>query len=95
MTICIGAAILENTVVTISDRQASLGDFASDEVMEKVDFIHRHWTAMVSGDDISLASPIWRRMRTHLGYIENRNEQVGEKTLDEVVNACLSAYAEC
>lgn len=94
MTICIGAAILENTVVTISDRQVGLGDFASDEVMEKVDFVHRHWTAMVSGDDVSLAGPIWRRMRTHLGYFENRAEQVGEKTLDEVVTACLSAYAD-
>jgi hypothetical protein len=94
MTICIAAAILHRTIVTISDRKISLGDFASDEVAEKIDFIHRHWAAMVSADDISLASPVWKRMRENLGYTDSRTEQVGEKTLSDVVDACVSAYGD-
>lgn len=94
MTICIAAAIHHDNIVTISDRKISVGDFASDEAAEKMDFIHRHWTAMISADDVTLATPVWKRMRENLGYTDNHTEEVPEKTLTEVVGACESAYRE-
>jgi hypothetical protein len=95
MTICIAAAIEPtNAIVTISDKQIGLGDFASDRVAQKEDFIHRHWTAMLSADDFSLASPYWERVRQRLGYIGGKKDQVPEKSLEDVKAACQSAYTE-
>ena len=95
MTICIAAAIEPtNALITISDKQIGLGDFAADLVAQKEDFIHRHWTAMVSAEDISLASPFWDRARRKLGYIDGQTVQVGEKTAAEVKEACALAYKE-
>jgi hypothetical protein len=94
VTICIAGSIERKTIITVSDLKISLGDFASDLAAEKMDFIHPHWTAMVSGDDITIAVPMWRRMREKLGYIEGQKTEVGEKNVSEVVGACVSAYRE-
>jgi hypothetical protein len=94
VTICIAGAVLDKFIVNISDRKIGLGDFASDQAAEKMDFIHRHWTAMIAGDDITSAVPIWRRMREKLGYVDGHVEAPSEKTAPEMINACVAAYRE-
>lgn len=95
MTICIAATIRNKWIVTASDQKVSmLGMVSGDALMDKIDPIHKSWCAMVSGDDITLASPIWDRARKKLGFETGHKTDPPEKTLEEIREAMICAYQE-
>lgn len=95
VTVCIAAKMREEWIVTVSDQKVSMmGMFSGDVPMEKIDPIHKSSCAMVSGDDITLALPIWDRARKKLGFETGHQTQPPEKTLEEVRDAMISAYQE-
>jgi hypothetical protein len=68
--------------------------FSGDLLMEKIDPIHKSWCAMVSGDDITLAIPIWDCARKKLGFETGHETDPPEKTLEEIRDAVTGAYQE-
>lgn len=95
VTVCIGATFLDKWLVTASDQKLSMpGMFSGDLLMAKIDPIHPNWCAMVSGDDITLAIPIWDRARKKLGFETGRETEPPGKTLEELRDAVTAAYQE-
>lgn len=94
MTVCIAGLVLQEKIVTVLDRKLSMPSFSADYLMEKMDPIHPNWIAMLSGEDITQAVPIWDRVRRNLGYVSVRGPYPEEKTLEQVVRAFVTAFQE-
>jgi len=96
MTVCIAATVLQEYVVTISDRKVSMpGFFSADHVMDKIDPVHPSWAAMVSAEDVTDAIPIWDKVRKKLGFEAGlKGPRPPEKKVDEVSSAFISAFQE-
>jgi hypothetical protein len=94
VTVCIAATVLGETIVAISDRRIGLAGFSADHVMDKIDQIHPNWSAMVSAFDVTLAMPIWSRVRSKLGFQNPTVHRPPEKTLAEVAEAFIASFQE-
>jgi hypothetical protein len=70
--------------------------FSADYLMEKSDPVHPEWFAMISGEDITPAVPIWTKVREKLGFEieQSRGKKIENKTLHEVSRAFVAAFQE-
>jgi 20S proteasome alpha/beta subunit len=94
MTVCI-AGLFSKHIVTIYDSKISLPNFSGDYLMQKADPIHPNWVAMVAGEDITAAVPIWNRVRKKLGFeVSTGAPKPEEKSLEEVVRAFIASFQE-
>ena len=95
MTVCIAARVLGTHIVTICDRKVTMSaaGFSADHVMEKADPVHPSWIAMVSGEDVTPAEPIWDGVRERLGFTFSK-KRPEEKSLREVSKAFEDSFRE-
>jgi hypothetical protein len=65
MTVCI-AAMAQQYIVAVSDMMINGTTLASDGICRKQEAISSEWTAMMAGNDISLAGPIIARASEYM-----------------------------
>jgi hypothetical protein len=73
-----------------SDHMVSTADYSADNTIEKAEWIHSHWNAMIASNNVTDADPILNAVRSKLG--RTRTKRIG---LQQVTSAFLSAYKEC
>jgi hypothetical protein len=85
MTIGIAAIAKRSYIVTASDRALS-AEIVSDNCIFKAEPLHKEWSAMLSGGDITDVVPIMENARERFSKLEN--------TLDSAMNSLTGSFSE-
>ena len=86
MTVCIAAISMSPpTVILVTDRMVSMGDYGSDGMMFKSAMLSRACFALMAGD-VAQATAVLRRAKTDLGYFTD------SRSLQQVQSETCAAY---